>query len=371
MKPWLRSFRVKNFKAIADSGTVALGKITVFVGYNGSGKSSLVEALETYQQTLLHGHQQALQRWGGFGHACNKHAVADDRVRRRIEFSATFGAKTGATIRHEIAIGTDASGRILDMPVERIALPRNVVVDRSQIAASYRGGEDRSWFFDLPNDHRDTLRQVWDWQFLSMHADAMGHPTPAHQLPTRVRLRRDGLNIAEFLRDIYGLDQNAFDGIVDVMGYVLPYAKALATRVSADGLPQTMLELAEKQFTVPGWMLSTGTVRLLALLALLRHPSPPPLIIIEELENGLDPRCVHLLVDEIRNATEGGQTQVVVTTHSPYLLDLFHVSHLVLVERREDGGARFRRPADSLAVQQWAKTYTPGQLYTMSVLERK
>ena len=63
---------------------------------------------------------------------------------------------------------------------------------------------------------------------------------------------------------------------------------------------------------MPGWLLSTGTLRVLALLALLRHPHPPSLIMIEEIENGLDPRSVHLIVDEIRNAVEMGLTQVIV-----------------------------------------------------------
>ena len=50
---------------------------------------------------------------------------------------------------------------------------------------------------------------------------------------------------------------------------------------------------------VPGWLLSTGTLRILALLACLRHPDPPPLLVVEEIENGLDPRTIHLLVEEI------------------------------------------------------------------------
>ena len=59
------------------------------------------------------------------------------------------------------------------------------------------------------------------------------------------------------------------------------------------------LEMTEADFKVMGWLLSTGTLRVLALLALFRHPEPPPLIVIEEIENGLDPRTIHLIVEEI------------------------------------------------------------------------
>ena len=60
------------------------------------------------------------------------------------------------------------------------------------------------------------------------------------------------------------------------------------------------LQLSERDFKVPGWLISAGTLRILALLAVLRHPSPPSLIIVEEIENGLDPRSMRLLVDEIQ-----------------------------------------------------------------------
>jgi predicted ATPase len=130
------------------------------------------------------------------------------------------------------------------------------------------------------------------------------------------------------------------------------------------------LQLTERDFKVPGWLLSSGTLRILALLALLRHPAPPPLVAVEEIENGLDPRTVHLLVEEIRMAVEAGRTQIVVTTHSPYLLDLLPLSAIVLVDRVE-GEPRFTRPADSEAVQQWAKNFAPGQLYTMNRLGKE
>ena len=48
----LDTINVKNFKAVRDSGTVKLGPLTALVGNNGSGKSSLIEALETYHCLL-------------------------------------------------------------------------------------------------------------------------------------------------------------------------------------------------------------------------------------------------------------------------------------------------------------------------------
>src|ERR1700678_2638863 len=70
----IQSFRLQNFKAVRDSGTVRFGPLTVFIGNNGSGKSSLIEGLETFLDVVLNGLDKAMNRWHGFEHVWN-HAV--------------------------------------------------------------------------------------------------------------------------------------------------------------------------------------------------------------------------------------------------------------------------------------------------------
>lgn len=64
----LDSIRVCNFKAIRNSGAVKLQPLTVLIGNNGSGKSSLVEALESVQTMVSLGIDRALQHWRGIEH---------------------------------------------------------------------------------------------------------------------------------------------------------------------------------------------------------------------------------------------------------------------------------------------------------------
>lgn len=212
------------------------------------------------------------------------------------------------------------------------------------------------------------IGHVADWQFLSLAPERMGMPILQRRTAGGVRLARDGSNIADFLLDLRQQDANAFNGIVETMTYVLPYARDLQPSVTSELERKAYLQLTEADFKIPGWMLSTGTLRMLALLALLRHPNPPPLIVVEEIENGLDPRSIHLLVEEIRTAVLTGVTQVVLTTHSPYLLDLLKLEHLVLVERNFRGEPRFSRPANNERLQAWAQEFAPGKLYTMGSL---
>jgi predicted ATPase len=76
-------------------------------------------------------------------------------------------------------------------------------------------------------------------------------------------------------------------------------------------------------------------------------------------------------VEEIRNVVEAGTSQVIITTHSPYLLDLLTLSQIVLVERDDTGQPVFSRPSDQESVQEWTKNFGSGKLYTMGRLSQK
>ena len=62
----LKTFRLRNFKAVRDSGVVKFTPLSVFIGNNGSGKSSIVEGFETFQMIVNEGLDGAMNRWRGF-----------------------------------------------------------------------------------------------------------------------------------------------------------------------------------------------------------------------------------------------------------------------------------------------------------------
>jgi len=369
----LHSVRIRNFKAIVDSKVVKLGPLTAFIGNNGVGKSSLIEALETYQAIVRDGLDAAMQRWLGIEHARHKGQEASERVGvavNPISFQLALGESVRKARRIELATNNDPAGNRMFIADERISSPDGTWLERDQIGARQTYGSGRSILSAALPDYVEEARHILAWQFLALSPERMGFPVPQQRTGGGVRLARDGSNVADFLLDLRRQDQSAFDGIVETMAFILPYAKDIQPSLTSSEIERkAWLQLTEADFKVPGWMLSTGTLRLLALLALLRHPSPPPLIVVEEIENGLDPRSIHLVVEEIRNAVLDGVTQVLLTTHSPYLLDLLTLEHLVLVERDGKGHPRFLRPADNANLQRWANDFAPGKLYTMGSLD--
>ena len=98
---------------------------------------------------------------------------------------------------------------------------------------------------------------------------------------------------------------------------------------------------------LPASRLSDGTIRFIALLAILCHPEPPPLICIEEPEIAMHPDSIGLIAELLRKASE--RTQVIVTTHSPELVGLLppepEAEYVVVCERDAEEGTRFHRPS--------------------------
>jgi predicted ATPase len=368
----LQSLRIRNFKAVVDSKTVKLGPLTAFIGNNGAGKSSLIEALETYQSIVRDGLDVAMQRWLGIEHVRHKGQEAKERLGQAvnpISFELALGDSPRKVQRLALTVNNDPAANRMFIVDERVTGSDGMGWARDQLAGEGAHSEGRSMLTMPRKAFATVASDVLAWQFLTMSPERMGLPVPQQRTKGDVRLANDGSNVADFLLDLRRQDPKAFDGIVETMAYVLPYARDIQPTLSSSEIERkAWLQLSEDTFKVPGWLLSTGTLRMLALLALLRHPKPPPLIVVEEIENGLDPRSIHLIVGEIRSAVLSGITQVIVTTHSPYLLDLLTLAHLVVVERDAQGHPRFSRPADHDNLQRWAQEFAPGKLYTMGNL---
>lgn len=114
---------------------------------------------------------------------------------------------------------------------------------------------------------------------------------------------------------------------------------------------------------VPATRLSDGTLRYLCLLTLLCHPTPPPVLCIEEPELGLHPDILPTIAELLIDASD--KTQLIVTTHSDILVSALTDSpESVLVCERDDTGTHLRRlQKDQL--KEWLDKYTLGELWRM------
>ena len=115
---------------------------------------------------------------------------------------------------------------------------------------------------------------------------------------------------------------------------------------------------------------SFGTVRMLALLTALHEPDPPPFTGIEEVDHGLHPWAIDILVDRLRAAST--RSQILITTHAPALVNRLRPWKLVVCDRDPDTGASVIPCIDSnevLRLERSAGGLRPGELWFSGALD--
>jgi predicted ATPase len=114
---------------------------------------------------------------------------------------------------------------------------------------------------------------------------------------------------------------------------------------------------------IPATRLSDGTLRYLCLLTLLCHPTPPPLLCIEEPELGLHPDILTTVAELLVEASQ--RTQLIVTTHSDALVSaLTDTPESVLVFEHDETGTHLRR-LEAARLKEWLEKYSLGELWRM------
>ena len=133
------------------------------------------------------------------------------------------------------------------------------------------------------------------------------------------------------------------------------------------GTIQLAANEAGMRSAIPATRLSDGTMRFIALLTILCHPRPPELVCIEEPELAMHPDVMPLLASLLRSASE--RTQVIVTTHSPDLVDQFtgEPDAVVVCERGFDGDTQLKR-LSAEELEEWLKEYRLGEIWQKGVV---
>jgi predicted ATPase len=121
------------------------------------------------------------------------------------------------------------------------------------------------------------------------------------------------------------------------------------------GTVQLFLKERGLRALVPASRLSDGTIRFLCLLAVLCHPTPPPLVCIEEPELCQHPDMLPTIADLLVEASS--RTQIIVTTHSDILVDsLTESPDSVIVCDKTEQGTSLRR-LDAPELKEWLTEY--------------
>ena len=353
--PRIERLKVRNFRALRNVELSRLTPLTVLLGPNGSGKSTVFDVLafiaECFESGLRHawekrGKARELRSRGGEGPILFEiayresprtplityHLEVDERNGRPAVVSEWLRWKRGSYgapfrfLDYAEGKGRVISGDLPDAQDARIEVPFSspdtlAVNALGQLAENPRVVALRNFIMG------------WHVSYLSSE-DARGQP----QAGPQERLNKTGDNLANVIQFLSEEHNDLLEAIFERLRERVPRIENVTAAPMPDGRLLLQIKDAPFQEPVMARFVSDGTLKMLAYLALLHDPSPPPFIGIEEPENFLHPRLLYGLAEECREATEA--TQILVTTHSPFFLDALLPSEVRVLWRDEGGYTR-------------------------------
>ena len=227
-----------------ESREIELTPLTVFVGNNGSGKSSLVEGLEVYSDIVVKGLDDAFDRWLGLGHTWNKAVLhrrrstrdRGDAYEKPISMSLKGRWGRGAfTALLEVA--PQAEGGHAHIEKEYLKLPSGRLYRRDSTGQAEAFNDETLEGVRKVAQTESASPQDWSnlcrsWQFLRLNPDAMGKPKRTRTMGSFPVLERDGSNIGQYLLSLRVASVEAFEGYLQALRVVVPFARDLQATIS-------------------------------------------------------------------------------------------------------------------------------------------
>lgn len=115
----------------------------------------------------------------------------------------------------------------------------------------------------------------------------------------------------------------------------------------------------------PSWVLSDGTLRLLALTLLAYAPTTPSVVLIEEPENGIHPKAIETVMQSLSSVYDA---QVLCATHSPVVLSLLSSKQILCFGKTDEGAVDIVRGNDHPRLRVWKSALNLGELFATGVL---
>lgn len=189
--------------------------------------------------------------------------------------------------------------------------------------------------------------------------------SPDEQGPPRIEQHGD--NVPALLDYLLRRDRQRFYQVVDALRALIPGLKDVDIATPNASQRQLVL-VVENDYKINADLSSTGVRFLIFFVALAFHPYPPKIILLEEPETGIHPKRLADVMKLMRSVTKGVHggypAQVIMTTHSPYLLDLVDLEQdQVLVFKREEDGSRSVTPADPSRLKNFLDEFMLGEVW--------
>lgn len=397
----IQLLQTKNFRMLR-SNSVALQPYQVLVGQNATGKSTFLGALQFVSDVVKHGVRYPVEL-----NAANFYDLCFDPgepLSLAVELSLPESGALKRRLRYEIQIGiTEERG--LQVLRENLALPPagpagessspiHDIIPKSWKSVISRDGDEASLFRVGTGRRSFKVRVAADQSALGgLLADSELFPfaiigqelllggirtlqLDATQMRgvsppgSESRIALDGSNLPHVIRAFKMRDPVLFDqwvrhvavaveGLESVDVWERPEDRSLVLRVRFAG---------EHRDPVPSWMLSDGTLRLMALtlVSYAATEDRQETYLIEEPENGLHPLAIQVVHEALSRPP--ANVQVLCATHSPIFLAQTDLEHVLVFRRAPEGYAIVRRASEIAELREWTGRVNLADLFVTGVL---
>ena len=391
----IADIRVKNFKGMRFMDRLQLKPFHVLVGPNGSGKSAFLEAIEFVKSCLQIGPLKAVEeRAPEFRDLTFMRRGGAIEIELWLDLSATIPTLNEFLLHYRMAIVEDDQFgvRVQEETLERVPRSRRVSSLPKRAGTKNQGrrlvgktssgkdfyqrevgtyqdvfvfGLDKLALSQTPADptryptaNAAKAFLMQGIRYIQLNSPAMRQPCPATR-PTELEL--DGTNLARVVGRLVkksnggrmnvasSEQEDPLERWTDLLRYALDDLQSIGWAArEPDNAEYVVLRFAGG-LECPSWLLSDGTLRMLALTLPAFLPAAPRIYMVEEPENGVHPKALEIILRALAAIPEA---QVFIATHSPLVVQGVGLEPL-LCFTRDEKGVRVTSGKRHPALQDW------------------
>lgn len=361
----LKTVTISGFKSISPKKPleIELGNINILLGANGSGKSNIISFFKMLNFMMSGSFQLFVEKAG------------------TSQIFLNYGSKHTSFIKGEMCFESNTHFDNYSFQLTH-ATPDRLIINSEQIVWGEKKRNQpqtivlSSDFKEsaLINDQNPTVKVIHHiltnckvYQFHDSSADS--RIRQSSRIEFADYLQSEGNNLASFL---YSLKKNYpanYRRIVSYIRQIVPQFNDFYLEPNdKDYVMLKWTDVSPNDYMMLPEQFSDGTIRFIALATLLLQPKKtmPNVIIIDEPELGLHPFAIAQLAEMIKEAAVN--TQVVIATQSPGLVDEFEASQITIIERDEESESTVAKRLNEEELADWLENYSLSELWDKNVL---
>ncbi|BAQ63581.1 AAA family ATPase [Geminocystis sp. NIES-3709] len=369
--PRIESLKVQNYRALHNLELKEITPLTVFLGPNGSGKSTIFDVFAFLSECFTESLRTAWDRRGRFRELRTR--GSEGYIVIEIKYREEYHPRKSPIITYHLAIAEENNRPFV---AEEWLQWRRKSSGKPFRFLDFKRGEGQVVSGDTPDAENERISEklespeflavntlgqfskhprvsalrkfITSWYLSYISADNTKTSTEAG---AQERLTPMGDNLPNVIQYLKEEHPERLDKILEILSLRIPRLEKVEASIMPDN--RLLLQIKDAPFVQPilSKFASDGTLKMLAYLTLLYDPQAPQLIGIEEPENHLHPRLLPELAEECRSASSN--TQLMVTTHSPFFVDSLKPEELWVLYRDEKGFTQAKRTADMKGVKEF------------------